>query len=197
MTDGLYLNILPEGLKVLTDFVSSAEENAITELLSGFDPDLSLKRRTWHFGRRYDYQFGRISKESDVLGIPQLMRDIGFRLVKESVLQSEPDQVIVNEYLVSSDRNDGISQHRDRTDCFGPVVVTVSLLESWKMKFSRMHGESLEVLLPRLSAAVMSGPSRYEWSHGIQPRRYEKTGGLKSLRQRRLSLTFRTVNEGF
>ena len=197
MTLDLFPDALPEGLKILNDFIDVDEEVAIEAMLNGLTADSSLRRRTWHFGRRYDYTSSRVSSGENVPAIPPLFRRIGTRLVECEIFESEPDQVIVNEYVVRDGYKDGIAAHTDRMDCFGPVVVTVSLLESWIMHFSRGDHESINVLLPRYSATVMSGPSRTQWRHEIQPRSHDRIGGIRYLRHRRLSVTFRTVNEGY
>jgi alkylated DNA repair dioxygenase AlkB len=73
----------------------------------------------------------------------------------------------------------------------------VSLLESWVMRFTRSPDESVDVVLPRLSVAILTGPARFEWLHGIQPRQYDRIAGVRVRRNRRLSATFRTITNGF
>lgn len=47
------------------------------------------------------------------------------------------------------------------------------------------------VRLPRRSLLVLQGEARYDWSHAINPRKYDKVNDLLIKRDRRLSLTFR------
>lgn len=99
------------------------------------------------------------------------------------------EQVIVNEYLPGQ----GISAHIDHKG-FGPTIYTVSLLESWARDFSRNWRDKSPLKLPTGSCLLLTGPARSRYQHGIQSRRHEPDGqGVRKLRRRRLSLTFRTV----
>jgi len=186
-----------DGLRVLTNFVSEQQEHAILAALERFEPDESLKRVTWHFGRRYDYSDSLVVRKTDVPAIPDEFTELGRKLVEVGSFAEDPSQVIVNQYLASLSRKDGIAAHRDRADCFGPAVATISLLESWVMRFTRGSHEAVDVVLPRFSCAILSGPARYDWQHGIQPRQYDRVGGTRVRRNRRVSVTFRTIVEGY
>lgn len=74
------------------------------------------------------------------------------------------------------------------------------------MEFSHPSDCHVPVLLPRRSVTVLSGESRYLWTHGITPRKSDVVGAAGSLEaeltQQRLTLlkrgtrtsyTFRTV----
>ena len=61
------------------------------------------------------------------------------------------------------------------------------------MDFESPNGEKIEVLLEARSLAVMTGKSRSEWTHTIAKRKSDLIGGLRRLRGRRVSLTFRTL----
>lgn len=85
--------------------------------------------------------------------------------------------------------------HVDR-DCFGPVVATISLRDDWRMDFRPVEGprsERRQLLLKAGSALVLSDDARYDWMHGISPRKREREEQGWRPRQRRLSVTFRTV----
>jgi len=100
-----------------------------------------------------------------------------------------PDQVIVNNY----DGPQGISKHIDCPECFRGPVVTISLLETWDMIFTRkVAGETLKFVqpLPRRSVALLSGEARSRWLHEIHERQKEH----KKARVRRISVTFRKVD---
>lgn len=60
--------------------------------------------------------------------------------------------------------------------------------------------EKVPVLLPARSLLVMSGPSRYLWSHGIATRLYDPVtshAGIADVvtRETRVSVTFRAVRK--
>ena len=65
------------------------------------------------------------------------------------------------------------------------------------MEFTHPDGRQLSVLLPRRSLLIMTGESRYVWSHGITPRKSDivtTSNGLDLvMRDTRLSFTFRKI----
>src|SRR5688500_18803298 len=97
-----------------------------------------------------------------------------------------PDRVLINEYFPGQ----GIAAHVDYHPRFGDEVAMVSLLDSYPMRFARGE-EVYEKWLERRSACVISGPSRYEWTHEIARRMSDPVAGGRRMRGRRLSITFR------
>ena len=66
------------------------------------------------------------------------------------------------------------------------------------MEFRHPDGQQLSVLLPPNSLLIMTGESRYVWSHGITPRKHDivpAAGGVLTLSTRgvRTSFTFRKI----
>jgi hypothetical protein len=55
------------------------------------------------------------------------------------------------------------------------------------------ESERVPVWLPPRSLLVLRGEARYEWSHGIAPRKLDRVGGQLTRRGTRVSLTFRRV----
>jgi len=165
-----------------------------------------LKRRVLHYGWRYDY---RAKTTNERLGrLPEIFAKIAGRLAMlwlpdgTRLFNQAPDQVLVNEYDNSRPKHkpkpQGIALHTDRTDCFDRTVATISLGDDWEMKLQPAGGtpnQARRIMLVRGSALIMTGDARFKWKHGIQPRKYEKTdeNGGRRERQRRLSLTFRTM----
>jgi alkylated DNA repair dioxygenase AlkB len=184
----LFEQDLPPGLIYVSNWLSDIEHEKVLEEVDGLDFDLTLSRRVQHYGAKYDYGSASLNAPGTAPPIPPGIQVLGQRLLAEGYFAKEPDQVIVNEYV----GNQGIAGHVDRTS-FGEAVATVSLLESWQMLFRSPIGEKSEVLLERCSLAVMTGDSRYEWTHEIAKRKFEPIGGIKAIRGRRISLTFRTV----
>jgi alkylated DNA repair dioxygenase AlkB len=97
------------------------------------------------------------------------------------------DQLLVNEYQPGQ----GIAPHRDYAP-FGRTVVTLSLLSPCVMDFRHPRtGRKETLLLEPRSLVVLSDEARYEWEHGIAPRKRDDWHGLPVGRSRRLSVTFR------
>ena len=184
----LFEQDLPPGLIYVSNWLSDIEHEKVLEEVDGLEFDLTLSRRVQHYGAKYDYGSASLNAPGTAPPIPPGIQVLGQRLLAEGYFAKEPDQVIVNEYV----GNQGIAGHVDRTS-FGEAVATVSLLESWQMLFRSPIGDKSEVLLERCSLAVMTGDSRYEWTHEIAKRKFEPIGGIKAIRGRRISLTFRTV----
>lgn len=182
---------LPPGLIYVANWLTHQEHEDALATVDQNPFDNSLQRRVQHYGARYNYSSSSISELGSAPGIPMVLGTIGKRLFDEGYFSRVPEQVIVNEYLVDQ----GISAHVDQLS-FGGAVATVSLLESWPMLFRQIDGSAkLEVFLEARSLALMTGESRYRWTHEISKRRADVEGGLKRLRKRRLSLTFRTLGD--
>ena len=112
------------------------------------------------------------------------------RLVVERLFAAVPDQVIANEYLTGQ----GISAHVDCEPCFGEVIASLSLLSACEMQFHCVEtGEARAAILPERSLLVLAGAARRDWTHAIPARRSDSIDGVRVMRQRRVSLTFRTM----
>lgn len=181
---------LPPGLVYCQDWLSTDEHNAAVAEVDSKIFETTLSRRVQHYGARYNYDSSQVAAIGSAPQIPTVLKAIGERLVNEGFFDRSPEQVIVNEYLSGQ----GIAAHVDM-QTFGPAVATVSLIESWPMLFKNLGSSvEFEVLLEVKSLAVMTKQSRLEWSHEIRKRSSDKIGGLKIRRGRRLSLTYRTIN---
>lgn len=181
---------LPEGAIYREDFISLTQESDLVAALDGGLWSTELRRRVQHFGYRYDYR-ARGMVESSFLGLlPEWLSDCRSGLVEHAFFSKAPDQVIANEYQPGQ----GISAHIDCVPCFGGVIASLSLLSACEMVFRhRMSGARLSVLLAPRSLVVLTGPARYEWTHEIPARLSDVVAGERRLRQRRISLTFRSV----
>jgi len=182
---------LPPGLIYLDDWLSADEHDSVVAEIDSKIFETSLIRRVQHYGARYEYGSAEIAERGSAPSIPPVMAFIGERLVTQGFFDKPPEQVIVNEYLSGQ----GIAPHVDR-DSFGPAVAIISLIESWPMTFKYLEsGDEFELFLEVKSLAVMTKQSRFDWSHEIKKRKFDDRGGLKIRRGRRLSLTYRTINE--
>lgn len=181
---------LPPGLLYFPGWLSEAEHEAALQEIDGHKFELGLSRRVQHYGARYHYDSSQVAEIGSAPPIPKFLASICERLYKECDFERMPEQVIVNEYI----NDQGIAAHVDRNS-FGPKVATISLIESWHMKFRNLGGiEIIDVLLEKNSLAIMTNESRTNWSHEIKKLKMDKIAGLKRSRGRRLSITFRTIN---
>lgn len=184
----LFQDRVPQGFLYFPEWISATDEDEIIREIDSRQFDQTLSRRVQHYGARYDYRSSSVRESGSAPLIPPTLQKIADRLVSEGLFRTAIDQVIVNEYV----RDQGISSHID-SEGFGPVIATVSLLETWPMDFDSAEGDHIQVLLERRSLGLMTGPSRSLWTHGIGKRKTVEVGGLKLRRGRRVSLTFRTL----
>jgi alkylated DNA repair dioxygenase AlkB len=176
------------GLILSEDFLSEQEEAELLRQLDAAsweyigDKD---SRRVQHYGWRYLYKAKKVSMSDKIGPLPLWADNIAYRLAEWGLMPYVADQVIVNEYIKSQ----GIAMHIDCLPCFNDVIISVSMLEEWSMKFQKAKEQEL-VSLPRRSALVISGAARSEWKHGIDKRTKDPSGHIRG---RRISLTFRKV----
>ena len=151
-----------------------------------------LRRRVQHYGWRYDYKARAVTADMRLGPLPDFIRPVAERLREGGWFAETPDQVIVNEY----EPGQGIAAHADR-DCFGPAVAMLSLGDRWPMRFTPPEGadgEPLDLFLDVGSLTVLTDAARTHWHHAILPRQSDPDGhGGRRKRQRRVSVTFRTV----
>uniref|UniRef100_F7GQ66 tRNA (carboxymethyluridine(34)-5-O)-methyltransferase ALKBH8 n=1 Tax=Macaca mulatta TaxID=9544 RepID=F7GQ66_MACMU len=105
----------------------------------------------------------------------------------------------------------GIPAHIDTHSAFEDEIVSLSLGSEIVMDFKHPDGTAVPVMLPRQSLLVMTGESRYLWTHGITCRKFDtvqasenhKSGIITSdvgdltlsKRGLRTSFTFRKVRQ--
>lgn len=99
----------------------------------------------------------------------------------------------MNEYFFAQ----GIRPHVDRIEFFDDNISVVLFGGDCVLDFAPVNAAAgrvvQEVCVPRRSYYCLSGPSRFQWTHGIRPLREDVVGGRRVKRVRRVSLTFRKV----
>ncbi len=185
--------IEPTGLIYRPDFITQEEEAQLLEWIDAAEWSTELQRRVQHYGWRYDYKKRGIDESDRAPALPEWAHELSHRLVDEGLMPNLPDQVIVNEYVGEQ----GITPHIDHPDDFAEHIATVSLLETWDMRFTLgRKGKSVSQPLECRSVAILAGDARYRWKHEIpkrknEPRRSRPGKGRWIERSRRISLTFR------
>lgn len=180
------------GLVYHKDLLSNDRQKEILEKIDSQPWLLDLKRRVQHYGYRYNYKARKVNYEMKIGELPEFAVEVGNQLLKENLINTLPDQLIVNEY----EPGQGIAAHIDCVPCFENTIVTVSLGSAYDMDFIRIaDGKVVSKTLELGSALVMKDESRHDWMHRINARRSDPTndGKQKRKRGRRVSLTFRNV----
>lgn len=180
------------GLVYIPNYISSQEEQELLAVLDAQSWSNEISRRVQQYGYRYDYRARSIMLEDYLGKLPDWTTSLAERLVAEKKFSQAPDQLIVNEYLPGQ----GIGPHIDCTVCFGPVVASLSLISSAVMVFVHTVTKTkIELLLEPRSLLLLTDEARYDWKHGIVARTSDSLNGLAMERQRRISLTLRTVQK--
>jgi len=168
------------GLRYLPEYVTEAEQRALAAAIDKRPWNTEWRRRRQSYGTGY----GKIAATTP---IPDWGRRLADRVLADGITPEPFDLMLVNEYQPGQ----GIARHRD-SEPFGRTVVALSLLSPCVMDFRRRTtGRRERLLLEPRSLLVMSDEARYEWEHGIAPRKADVWHGMRVERRRRLSVTFR------
>jgi alkylated DNA repair dioxygenase AlkB len=184
------------GLLCVDGWLSADAQESLLAAIDAAPWSADLRRRVQHYGHRYDYDRRSLAPSSGTptaTPLPSWAEELAERLVSDGFLDQAADQAIVNEYQPGQ----GISPHVDCVPCFGPVVAAVSLGSACVMDFTRPEdGAKAAVWLRPGSLAVMTGPARYAWRHGIAARKSDPHPDGRLRRARRVSVTYRTIATG-
>ena len=187
----------PMGLECHPDFLAASDEERLLAHIDDAEWLTDLSRRVMHFGYKYDYTSRRLDETARIGPLPEwlaqlatMVREAASEEAKQLLDPHRPfEQAIINEYLPGQ----GIAPHIDR-DCFGPIVATVSLGSAVNMDFCRdSTGDAHVQRLVRRSLVLLYGDARSKWRHGIAKRHSDTWNDRKTKRQRRVSITFRTI----
>ncbi|XP_068702570.1 alkylated DNA repair protein alkB homolog 8-like [Montipora foliosa] len=171
--------VKPDGLILVEDFLNHAEEEELIQALgwvndgseNGIEGTANKQlrhRRVKHFGFEFLYGTNNVDKSNPLTdGIPSVCDSVVERL--QQYVPFKPDQMTVNEYKPGQ----GIPPHIDTHSAFEDGITSISLGSQVTMEFRHPDGRHLSMVLPRRSLLVMTGESRYLWSHGITPRKYD------------------------
>ncbi|XP_030333688.1 alkylated DNA repair protein alkB homolog 8 isoform X2 [Strigops habroptila] len=205
---------LPPGLMVIEKIISPEEERRMLESIDwigGEDTQNAQKtlkhRRVKHFGYEFCYGNNNVDKDKPLPGgLPEICDLFLEKCLKQGYIKHKPDQLTVNQY----EPGQGIPPHIDTHSAFEDEIISLSLGAEIVMDFKHPDGHMVAIMLPRCSLLVMAGESRYLWTHGITPRKYDviqaselgqKVGTITAdagdltlnRRETRTSFTFRKV----
>ena len=175
-----------EGFSYHKEFISSDDEGLLIKHADSHPWDTTWRRRI----QQYGFSYGTSRRES--LGdMPDWLSWLCSRLREERIFRETPNQVIINEYLPGQ----GIAPHVDYRSNYGSTVASLSLGSPVVMDFMSKEKKKISHLLEPRSLFVLSGPARFDWKHGIAPRKMDHYLGAVVTRGRRLSCTFRTTSQ--
>ncbi|KAG9283872.1 hypothetical protein AMEX_G2701 [Astyanax mexicanus] len=168
---------LPPGLSVVEEFVSPEEEAELLEAVdwTSHPEELTVQkelkhRRVKHYGYEFRYDNNNVDKDKPLPGgLPPQCGAVLQRCLSEGHVDFLPDQLTVNQYQ----RGQGIPPHVDTHSPFEDTILSLSLGAKTVMDFRHPDGQAVAVVLPGRSLLVMKGESRYLWTHGITPRKFD------------------------
>ncbi|CAH1103887.1 unnamed protein product [Psylliodes chrysocephalus] len=189
-------NELIPGLIIIENFITQEEEEVLLKLCNFDSNTNSMKHReVKHFGYEFRYDINNVDKDKPLLNKIPDECDFWKRLEDTDFNSFKPDQLTVNHYLPGQ----GIPHHVDTHSAFEDPIMSLSLQSSIIMEFKK-DNKHVYILLPKRSLAIMSGECRYDWTHGITPRKLDiiltKNGFTSLERGTRTSFTFRKVLQG-
>lgn len=184
-----YQDLNLQGLEI----IKSIDQNPWTSIT-----DSPNSRKTQHFGYKYDYKSRKIISVDEEKSIPEFLIPLqtllteqcqSLNLVGESYTFNQSfNQCIINNY----ETGQGISKHID-LPAFGGVIGCFTFGSGAVMSFRRGGTEVFNIYVRPNSLYIMSGESRYIWTHEMPSRKSDMVGGTKIFRDRRVSVTFRHV----
>ncbi|KAM8820382.1 tRNA (carboxymethyluridine(34)-5-O)-methyltransferase ALKBH8 [Eudromia elegans] len=168
---------LPPGLTVVENVISPEEERKMMQSIDWIEDEDTRKtlktlkhRRVKHFGYEFCYDNNNIDKNKPLPGgLPEICNLFLEKCLKQGYIKHKPDQLTVNQY----EPGQGIPPHIDTHSAFEDEIISLSLGAEIVMDFKHPNGHAVAMMLPRRSLLVMSGESRYLWTHGITPRKYD------------------------
>ena len=179
----------PRGLEYYPNYISDQQQLELQQLFdslvwhgNGQPPNSQLKRKTLQFGHLFDYNLRKITA---TLPIPPLLQLLISRLNLE--FGENFNHICINNYELGQ----GIMPHID-APLFGPKIVVISMLSSCLMEFSKDLVKYQLKLEPK-SLILMQDVARYDYKHSISKDLVEYLDGEEIVRERRISITFRSI----
>lgn len=153
------IDLYSRGLVLIPDFLSEEDQLSI---LSNIVPEVPIHKNTRNSIKRYGSDIPYKNQlESHI--IPEYLNDISDKIVSAGLLDTKPNSISINEYLVGN----AIAPHIDSIES-GPVITIVSLISDAIMEFT-YNNNILQVNIPAKSLIQLKDEVRYKWRHSILP----------------------------
>ena len=190
-----------KGLYILNNFITNDEESNILNYIYQNIWDDTIKRRTQHYGLKFEYKYRKIEDESSVNNFPKWLSELVNKLRENEHLKDfNPNQCTINEYTPGA----GIAPHIDTHSCFSDTIVSLSLESPITMRFVNkditnldtdncLYGVEKDLYILPKSLLIMKDDARYCYTHGIASRTTDQVNNRILRREKRVSITFREV----
>jgi alkylated DNA repair dioxygenase AlkB len=176
----LALRLVPsviEGLTLHHDFVTEDEESVMLKTIDAQPWDVTIRRRTQHYGRRFDYHKKTVGDDAtplpEDLRIPLVQRLCTAQPALVPWLNADASciQCTINEYVPGI----GIASHVDTHSAFEDGIASLTLGGGCAFRLQRASdGADLSIWLPPRSLLILRGAARYQWKHSISGRKFDR-----------------------
>ena len=176
----LALRLVPsviEGLTLHHDFVTEDEESVMLKTIDAEPWDVTIRRRTQHYGRRFDYHKKTVGNDAtplpEGLRIPLVQRLCTAQpaMVPWPNADASCIQCTINEYVPGI----GIASHVDTHSAFEDGIASLTLGGGCAFRLQRASdGADLSIWLPPRSLLILRGAARYQWKHSISGRKFDR-----------------------
>ncbi|MDB6027667.1 MAG: 2OG-Fe(II) oxygenase [Verrucomicrobiales bacterium] len=177
------------GFSLTPDYIDEPEEHELLRHVDAGSWETEWRRRIQQYGLGYASEHG--GKPNWIRGFPKWLLPLAERVAADAAFERFPENCVINEYIPPL----GIGPHKDYP-AFGPTIACVSLGSDIVIDFTDpARGRRVPVFIPARSFWVITGEARSVWMHGIAPRLSDVVSGVRHVRHRRVSITFRTAKE--
>jgi alkylated DNA repair dioxygenase AlkB len=187
--------VIPQGLEFYSNFLTEESYNRILTWINSHPEEywqnLGLKpggRKVRQYGYAYNYSRKGVNSDEEVEVFPDIINELRQLINVKIPEQYELDMCIINRYLPG----EGIYPHVDAPKSFEDYICCFTINSGGEMEFNLDTNKYCLYTLPN-SLYIMSGDSRYKWSHEMKKRLNDTVDGVKIKRGTRYSITFRTV----
>mmetsp|Transcript_5582 Transcript_5582/g.7068 ORF Transcript_5582/g.7068 Transcript_5582/m.7068 type:complete len:341 (+) Transcript_5582:95-1117(+) len=176
------------------------DEDATKKPVTADDiPSQPTRRRVQHYGYKFDYTTRRGDTDNPLDNWPPIIEPIRTKVdtsVRDALnnrFEWKSDQATVNEYV----RGEGIAKHIDTHSAFEDGIASVSVGSDCVFRFAPGDDDAedkvIEVVIPKRSVFIMTGDSRYYFTHQMPQRNSDKIDNKIVYRGTRYSITFRQI----
>ncbi len=176
------------GMTYIPNYIDRDEQTQLIQAIDRQPWQFDRDRRLQQHGYQYNYQQGSLVSSKYLGPLPDWADRITQKISCDRLTPSPLDYLVVNEYCPGQ----GIRRHIDCRNCFGNAIFILSLMSACVMEFTHNQTRAkVNVLLESRSLVILQRVARYQWLHGVSPRKFDEYQGKEFARNRRVSLTFR------
>lgn len=160
------------GLSLQKEFITKEQESNLLKFINKQPWNITLERRTQHYGYKYNYSCGGHSHDHDIQHKNQISKAAPipeeFKTIFNQVFPVDNlTQILINEYKPGQ----GIGKHIDKL-IFGDTVMSLSLGSDITMQLAN-DKEEVNIFLPRRSLLILKDDARYKWTHAIEKKKID------------------------